>query len=561
MVDQAGDHEKRVAQSIEVNQKRWRDVLAGMQAEGDNQPLGPSANGSCKVELRGGRGAAREDERGQPGELRLHAVNLPLERGDMIGGDRRLKSAVRIGVGEGRADDEQLVLNPRQERVDLGVERLAAHDAERGVELVNGAEGLDPQVVLSHTAAAEQAGGAVVAGLGVDGQGGVALKIELAPAIGVTTKQAYTMQAAPSGERPQDPSGTKRDGARFIMLRLLTLAVVLAAGPEEPAPAKVDAIESARMEARHLKNIRQVTFDFAKAGEGYFRPDGRAVIFQAAKPGEDDYQIYTLDLKDGAEPRLVSTGRGKCTCAYYHPDGQSILFASTHLDTAPKPADASKKGPAYSRTASYRWDFDPAMDIFRARLDGSDLVRLTDTPGYDAEGSYSPDGKQIIFTSFRDGDAEIYIMDADGKNPRRITSAKGYDGGPFFAPDGKKIIYRSDRKQNDMLQVYINTTEGNAERALTDNDAVNWGPFFYPDSRHIVYSTSLHGHQNYEIYLMDTETGRQERVTYREGFDALPVFSKDGKRLLWTSKGRTRNNTSQLFIADFELEVKPAESP
>ena len=57
------------------------------------------------------------------------------------------------------------------------------------------------------------------------------------------------------------------------------------------------------------------------------------------------------------------------------------------------------------------------MDIFAADLDGGNLKRLTDTPGYDAEGSYSADGSRIVFTSFRDGDAEIYIMDADGKNP------------------------------------------------------------------------------------------------------------------------------------------------
>jgi TolB protein len=92
---------------------------------------------------------------------------------------------------------------------------------------------------------------------------------------------------------------------------------------------------------------------------------------------------------------------------------------------------------------------------------------------------------------------------------------------------------------------------------LTSNDAVNWGPYFYPDSRHIVYSTSIHGHANYEVYLMDTETGRQERITYREGFDGLPVFSRDGKKMMWTSKGRTADNTSQLFIADFELGSEP----
>src|SRR4051794_37787956 len=186
------------------------------------------------------------------------------------------------------------------------------------------------------------------------------------------------------------------------MLLLLTL-MALTAQPEAAALSPADA---ERLEAKHLTNIRQVTHGFARAGEGYFRPDGKAVIFQAAQPGQDDYQIYTLDLAPGARPRLVSTGKGKCTCAYFHPDGRSILFASTHLDPALREAGgaaAKPKGPAYSRSERYRWDFDPAMDIFRTGLDGSNPVRLTDTPSYDAEGSYSADGKQIIFTSFRDG--------------------------------------------------------------------------------------------------------------------------------------------------------------
>ena len=152
------------------------------------------------------------------------------------------------------------------------------------------------------------------------------------------------------------------------MFTLLILTATLAA---EPAPSPGDA--SAR-EGKHLREIRQVTFGFSKAGEGYFRPDGKAIIFQAARPGEEDYQVYTLDLELGAKPKMVSTGKGKCTCAYYHPDGRSILFASTHLDPAlsagVKPDRAKVKAPAYSRTARYRWDFDPAMDIFKADLDG-----------------------------------------------------------------------------------------------------------------------------------------------------------------------------------------------
>ena len=351
---------------------------------------------------------------------------------------------------------------------------------------------------------------------------------------------------------------------------ILLIAAALTAqhpGGAPPAPGHVGR-GSGPPRSRHLKNIRQVTSGLARAGEGYFRPDGRAIIFQAVpnvpprsstgpSPTRTTTRSSSADLTDDAPAAMVSTGKGRCTCPYFHPNGRSILFASTHLN--PSTEAEPPKGPAYSRTDRYRWEFPESMDIFAADLDGKNLVRLTDTPGYDAEGSYSPDGSQIIFTSFRDGDAEIYIMDADGKNPRRITQAKGYDGGPFFSPDGKRIIYRSDRKGNDLLQVYINNTEGTAERALTSNEFVNWGPYWHPDNRHIIYATSKHGHRNYELYLMDVDTGSEERITYHEGFDGLPVFSPDGKRLMWTSSGRTADRKSQLFIADFTLE--PVDSP
>ncbi len=343
-------------------------------------------------------------------------------------------------------------------------------------------------------------------------------------------------------------------------------ASALAAGPPPASSA-----EDAANEARHLTNIRQVTSGFARAGEGYFRPDGQAIIFQATprppigvfrdtRPGDDDYQIFTAELKPDATPRLVSTGKGKTTCSYYRPNGRAILFASTHLDPALNDPDRTKsaKGPAYSRSEKYRWDFDPAMDIFQANPDGSNLVRLTETPGYDAEGSYSPDGSHILFTSMRDGDPEIYEMDADGKNPRRITKSPGYDGGPFYSPDGKRIVYRSDRKGDDLLQLYVNNVEGTDERPLTNNRDVNWGPYFFKDSRHIIYATSRQGHQNYELYLIDADTGADERITFRDGFDGLPAFSPDGSKLLWTSKGRTADATSQLFVADFSLEPRPA---
>jgi TolB protein len=342
---------------------------------------------------------------------------------------------------------------------------------------------------------------------------------------------------------------------------ILAAALATAQRPDASATSAADAVK----EAKHLTNIRQVTTGFARAGEGYFRPDAKGIIFQAVSnpppsiffapaTNQDDYQIFVGDLAKDVRPRMVSTGKGACTCGYFHPDGKSILFASSHLDPTP----SGPKDKPYSRTERYKWDFPRGMDIFRANPDGTNVVRLTDTPGYDAEGSYSSDGKQIIFCSFRSGDPEIWIMDADGKNPRQITHSKGYDGGPFFSPDGKRIIYRSDRKDNDLLQIYINNTEGTSERALTNNEHVNWGPYWHPDAKHIIYATSRHGHQNYELYLMNVDTGEDERITYHDGFDGLPVFSADGKQLLWTSSGRTADRKSQLFLGDFTME--PAQT-
>src|SRR5205823_9542088 len=165
----------------------------------------------------------------------------------------------------------------------------------------------------------------------------------------------------------------------------------------------------------------------------------------------------------------------------------------------------------------YVWDFDPFMEIFEANLDGSGLKRLTDSKGYDAEGSYSADGKQIVFCSNRSGEQnlELYIMAADGENVRQLTHAPGcYNGGPFFSPDGKRVIFRSDRGKKDHLQLYVINVDGSGERALTDDlNWVQWGPYWYRDSRHIVYAAADHGNPavrpNYDLYWMDVDTGKR----------------------------------------------------
>jgi Tol biopolymer transport system component len=319
-----------------------------------------------------------------------------------------------------------------------------------------------------------------------------------------------------------------------------------------------------KQESLHLKNVRQVTYGFVRAGEGYFSPDGRKIIYQAEERGTDNpfYQIFVQDLSLG-HPRRVSPGVGKTTCSHFRPDGKKVIFASTHLDPeARKHYTAEYQRRAEERKSGHRrryvWDFDPSFDIFEANPDGTALRRLTKARGYDAEGSYSADGKHIVFCSNRSGpkNLELYVMDADGRNVRQLTHAPGcYNGGPFFSPDGTRVIFRSDRKKKDHLQLYVINSDGTGERALTDDlDWVFWAPYWYKDGKHIIYTAADHSNPlkrpNYDLYWMNVETGKKVRLTYHPGADVLPVFSPDGRKVLWTST-RDASRSAQLFLADF----------
>jgi Tol biopolymer transport system component len=351
---------------------------------------------------------------------------------------------------------------------------------------------------------------------------------------------------APIKSRPELPHKESR------MLALLA-SLAIAAEPDTWQ----------KEETAHLKNIRQLTSDFARAGEGYFSPDGKTIIFQAEEKetGNPFYQIFTMDLATG-RTRRVSPGIGKTTCSYFSPDGKKIIFASSHLDPEARAKYAEElqlreEDRRTGRHRRYKWDFDPYMSIFEADPDGSHLKRLTDVKGYNAEGSYSPDGKQIVFCSNRgnEKDLELYVMDSDGKNVRQLTHAPGcYNGGPFFSPDGKKVIFRSDRKEKDRLQLYVINADGTGEKVLTDDpNWVQWGPYWYKDGRHIIYAGADHSvptRPNYDLYWMDIETGKKVRITFAPGADVLPVFSPDYKKLMWTST-RDGRQPSQLYIADF----------
>jgi Tol biopolymer transport system component len=328
-------------------------------------------------------------------------------------------------------------------------------------------------------------------------------------------------------------------------------------------------------ESIFLSGVRQLTFEGRRAGEGYFSADGAKMVFQSEREhGNPFYQIYLLDLESGDTTR-ISPGVGKTTCAWLHPDGDRVLFASTHLD--PKSPDLQKaefEERQSGRIRKYAWDYDENFDIFEFRLSDGSLTNLTNTLGYDAEGAYSPEGKSIVFASNRHAYAgplpeqdrarletdkqyfmEIYTADADGSNVRRLTDEPGYDGGPFFSADGARICWRRFNTKGDEAEVWTMNADGSDQRQITRLGAMSWAPFFHPSGEYLIFTTNLQGFANFELYIVAADgAGEPVRVTFTDGFDGLPSFSPDGETLTWTS-GRTPGGDSQIFIANWNHQA------
>ena len=324
---------------------------------------------------------------------------------------------------------------------------------------------------------------------------------------------------------------------------------------------------------------------FVKAGEAYFSDDGRRIIFQAIEqpepgtPPDDHYAMFVADVVRFVDQivglenvRCISPPDSANTCGWFYP-GRSdrVLFATT---TTPPVMDDV---PGYQRdSGNYEWQFPPEMDIVSLDLDRADGTAdgfepmVGDPANYLAEGSISPDGRHLLYTSLATGDGDLYVKDLKTGAVRCIVSKPGYDGGPFFSPDGRRITYRSDRNQNDLLQIFVSElafdedgaiTGVDREFQLTDNGHVNWCPFWTSDGRNLVYATSEIGHYNYEIFMIDAQAGDEEsparygtgsrRVTFAPGFDGLPAFSADGKHMIWTSK-RSGEDGSQLWVSKFD---------
>lgn len=319
---------------------------------------------------------------------------------------------------------------------------------------------------------------------------------------------------------------------------------------------------------KHLRNIKQLTFGGDNA-EAYWSYDNKLLVFQATNEewGAVCDQIYTMPADGSDVAQLVSTGKGRTTCSYFMAGNETILYASTH-----EAGDDCPPTPERRADGKYVWPIYETFDIYTADLEGNVLSKLTDTPGYDAEATLSPDGSLVVFTSMRSGDLELYTMKPDGSDVKQVTKDLGYDGGAFFSPDGKKLIFRASRPKTpedikeykDLLaeglvqptnmELFVCNVDGSDLRQITNLGKANWAPYFHPSGEKIIFASNHKSERGFpfNLFMINLDGTGLEQITFDEAFDSFPMFSYDGKKLAFSSN---RNNggtrSTNVFVADW----------
>lgn len=339
------------------------------------------------------------------------------------------------------------------------------------------------------------------------------------------------------------------------------------------------ATQAPTSERTFLSRVRRLTVEGKRAGEGYWAPDGKRLVFQSERdPANPFYQIFVLDFATG-DTKRVSPGMGKTTCAFFRPGSDEIMFGSTHLD--PKSLQYQKDEldfRASGKERRYAWDYDPEMDIFAYSEKTGAMKQLTTAKGYDAEGGYSPDGQWIVFSSMRDAYnrtlspaeqkqlaldasffAEVYIMKADGSEQTRLTDWAGYDGGTFFTKDGR-IVWRHFEENGLIANVWTMKPDGTDKRQVTDFAAMSWAPYEHPSGEYFVFASNKLGFENFEVFMVDKAGSKEPvQITYTPGFDGLPVPSPDGTQMAFTSsRAGGTGAAGQIYLAQWNHEAAMA---
>ena len=243
-------------------------------------------------------------------------------------------------------------------------------------------------------------------------------------------------------------------------------------------------------------------------------PDRSRLAF-ASQVGGDHWELWVMNV-DGTNPRPLATQIVAKGHREWSHDGTRIVFAAK---------------------------VDGDIDVFSVEVASGRLVRLTNSPGEDADPSWSPDDSHIVFSSMRDGNSEIYEMRADGTELRRLTNHAALDRSPAWSPDGSRIAFISAR-DGDRDVYLIRLDDGRAERLTTGAHATNDLPRWSPNGAYIAVQTAEH---NYDIQLLRVADRERTTVAGTPAYDGQFSWSPASNHLAFISG---RDGFDAVYVTD-----------
>ncbi len=213
--------------------------------------------------------------------------------------------------------------------------------------------------------------------------------------------------------------------------------------------------------------------------------------------------------------------------------GDTVTAAFAVTCTAPTPV-----GP--QEMIAFTTDRDGNDEVYLLDPDSTGGMNLTNDAGADGQAAWSPDSTRIAFTTDRDGNSEIYLIDADGGNLTNLTNDAGSDSRPAWSGDGTQIAFVTDRDGNS--EVYVMNADGSSPTNLTNDAGADTEPAWSADGTKIAFATDRDG--NSEVYSMDPDGSNPTNLTNDAGADSAPDWSADGTQIAFVTD---RDGNSEVY--------------